>query len=326
MTKYDDQHIRDALDVCLSGVDALPSMRADILRAAKGEKKVKRKMNLGLVLALVLILLTTTVAVAAELGLFGQIGQREDADARLPVLENVSAVMDKDFYIGTDVTLTVNQAYYDGSRVFISYTLEGDYQGMGLEVHDGMQIGDTYIDIIGGDFYDTEDGQQIGWKECEVPAELAADEVTFSIGTFTTGDVRETTVWHDFTVKKATGSTQLTGSAKNDVWSATATLTASAIDVKGEILLECPKAWSDIWSTWENPEKIDYIHDWHFYVNGVRVEGYNLDGGIRVLDDGKLSCGICYKLDGLSADMMLVPVYVHAGENLDEAIHLTVAE
>ena len=326
MTDQEKRNIKAALDDCLSGVDALPSLRADILRAAKGEKKMKRTMSKGLVLALVLMLMMGTVAVAAELGLFGLLGQREDADARMPGLESVSTVLDKDFYIGTDVTLTVNQAYYDGSRVFISYTMEGDYQGMGLAVHDGMHIGDTYIDIIGGDFYDTEDGQQIGWKECEVPAELAADEVTFSIGTFTGGDVKATTEWHAFTVKKSSVNVQLTGSAKTAEWSATATMTASAIDVKGEVLLECPKTWSDVWSTWENPENVDPIQDWVFYVNGEKVEGYNLDGGIRVLGDGKLSCGVCYKLDSVIEEMKLVPVYFKAGEKLDEAIVLTVAK
>ena len=326
-TDVSDQAIRLALDTCLSGAEALPSRRAEILRAAKGEMKVKKRLNIGVVFAIVLMVtMMGSVAVAAGLGLFGQLAQQNEADARLNGLENVSTVMDKDFSIGADVTLTVNQAYYDGDRVFITYTLEGDYQGMGLEVHDGMQIGDEYIDIIGGNFYDTEDGQQIGWKECEVPAELAADEVTFSIGTFIVGNVKESTAWHAFTVKKSTASAQLTGSAKTDVWTATATLTASAIDVKGEIIQDCPKAWSDLWSTWENPEKIDYIHDWKLYVDGVKVEGYNLDGGVNILAEGQLRYTICYKLDDLSVDMKLVPVYVHAGEKPDEAIVLTIAK
>ncbi len=326
MTNRDNEKIREALSSCLSGVDALPSQRADILRAAKGEVKVKRKMNMGLILALILVLLTTTVAVAAELGLFGQIGQQENTDARLLGLEMVSTVVDKDFYIGSDVTLTVNQAYYDGSRIFISYTLEGDYQGTGVDIHDGMQIGDAYIDIIGGDAYDTEDGQRIGWKECEVPAELAADEVTFSIGSFIVGRMKETTAWYSFSLKKSTADVLLNGSMENDGWTANATLTASAIDVKGEIVIDCPKAWTDIWSTWENPDKLDYIHEWRLYVNGVKTEGHNLDGGIRVVAEGKLSCGICYKLDAVSADMKLVPVYVKAGERMEEAIVLTPAK
>ena len=326
MTNRDNEKIREALSSCLSGVDALPSQRADILRAAKGEMKVKRKLNLGLVFAIVTVMMMGSVAVAAGLGLFGTIGQQENSDARLPGLELVSTVVDKDFYIGSDVTLTVNQAYYDGERVFISYTVEGDYQGAGLEIHDGMQIGEEYIDIIGGEFYDTEDGQRIGWKECEVPAELAADEVTFSIGTFTLGNVKETTVWHDFTVKKSTASALLTGSVKAAEWSAEATITASAVDVKGEVSVHCPKSWSDIWSTWENPDKIDYIADWCFYVDGVKVEGHNLNGGIRVVGDGQLVYYVGYKLDAITADMQLVPVYRYGGEKVEEAIILTVAK
>lgn len=96
--------------------------------------------------------------------------------------------------------------------------------------------------------------------------------------------------------------------------------------MKGEIAVEGPKAWTDIWSTWENPDKIDYIHEWRLYVNEVKTEGHNLEGGIRVVEDGKLSFGICYKLDEVSADMKLVPVYAQSGEHMEEAIVLTPAK
>ena len=97
MTEQDNRKIREALSSCLSGVDALPSMRSEILRAAKGEQKVKRKLNMGLVLALILVLMTTSVAVAAELGLFGQIGQNDNADVRLPALDAASTPVEKGF-------------------------------------------------------------------------------------------------------------------------------------------------------------------------------------------------------------------------------------
>ena len=45
MTEQESRRIKAALDDCLSGVYALPSMRADILRAAKGEMKVKKKLK-----------------------------------------------------------------------------------------------------------------------------------------------------------------------------------------------------------------------------------------------------------------------------------------
>ena len=324
MNRYDNQHLKEALDACLSGVDALPSMRADILRAAKGEQKVKRKMNMGLILALILVLMTTSVAVAEALGLFGQIGQQQHSDARLPGLENVSTTLEKAFDVGGGVTVTVHQAYYDGSRVFISYSVAGphdvletgagdpgivnyDWEEPGVifgeqwfvegpngqalaswldgseprwakrtvvTVHDGLQIGEEYLDIIGGEYYWLEDGTLMSWKECEVPAELAADEVTFSIGVFGgkttyyqtaaalyTALERGKTTWYDFIVKKSEAGAALTGTTQTADWTASANLTASAIDVKGEIILECPEVWSDLWQTWENPDKVDYIHD-----------------------------------------------------------------
>ncbi len=388
MTEQDNRKIREALSSCLSGVDALPSMRSDILRAAKGEQKVKRKMNMGLILALILALMTTSVAVAAELGLFGQLGQNKHADSRLPGLESVSTVMDKVFTVDNGVTVTVNQAYYDGSRIFISYKVEGPYDmletGTGkpdlvnydqkydgvtfadmwyvegpngqalmswldgseprwakttsVNVHDGLQIGETYLDIIGGEFYYLEDGTMMSWKECEVPTELAADEVTFSIGVFTTGSAyyqtaealytfgvdRGATTWHDFTVKKAEPGVALTGTAHNADWTATAELVASAIDVKGTVTLQCPESWVTALDSWENSDKVDYIQYWALYVDGKPVDGYNLDACIYGKEP--LTFGICYKLDALPEDMKLVPEYRYTGAKPDEAIILTVVK
>lgn len=132
MTEQENRKIREALTSCLSGVDALPSMRADILRAAKGEKKVKRSLSKGLVLALILVLMMTTVAVAAELGLFGRIGQKENADIRLPALDAASTPVGKVFTTPEGVTVTIDQAYYDGRRVFVSYTVAGPTQTVRL--------------------------------------------------------------------------------------------------------------------------------------------------------------------------------------------------
>ena len=387
MTEQDMQKIRAAIADCLSGLDTLPSQRAEILRAAKGETKMKRKMHLGLILALILALLTTGIAVAEALGLFGQLSQQQHADARLPGLESVSTLMDKAFDAGGGVTVTVHQAYYDGSRVFISYAMSGPHDvletGTGdpgivhydreesgvifreqyfvdgpngklmmdwldgseprwatrtiVNVHDGLQVGETYLDIIGGEYYFLEDGTMMSWKECEVPAELAADEVTFSIGVFTnktahyqTGEAlytayleRGNTIWHDFTVQKTESGAALAGTAQTSEWSAEAYLTASAIDVKGEVILTPPESMLRVWTDWQNAQDVDYIGDWVFYVDGVEAEGHNLSGGVNVLEDGRICYTICYKLDGLTGDMKLVPYYADSREHLDEAIVLT---
>lgn len=156
MTPSDKRKIKDAMDACLTGVDALPSRRADILRAAKGETKMKRKMNLGLIFALILVLFTTSVAVAAELGLFGFLAQQEDADTRLPGLDAAATPVALTYTTSGGVTVTVQQSYYDGARVFISYTVEGAYDQReygegdpGVEQYDMEFPGEKYGESFG---------------------------------------------------------------------------------------------------------------------------------------------------------------------------------
>jgi len=206
-----------------------------------------------------------------------------------------------------------------------------------VNVHDGLQIGEEYLDIIGGEFYWLEDGTLMSWKECEVPADLAADEVTFSIGVFTnkttryqTADTlytayleRGKTTWHDFTVKKNELATALTGTAKTADWTATANLTASAIDVKGDIAVQCPESWVEYWRTWVAPKDVDCITEWLLYVDGQKAADWVVEG-VAPSCDTQLIFSIGCKLDAITPDMKLVPVYRYSGEKPDEAIHLTI--
>lgn len=392
MKDVTNEAVRAAIDDCLSGTAALPSVRADVLNRMRGEVRVKKKFSAGVVLAIVLTVLMMSAALAAGLGLFGRIGERENADARLPGLERVSGNVGLSFETAGGVIATIDQAYYDGTRVFISYTKSGPFdqlemgegrpEGLGecdwelpgevygeyffsesvhhatmaahldgsaprwatqryVNVHDGLRSGEVELEIIGGETYLTEDGTLVGWKECIVPEEAAADELVVALGTFTSvttfcqdatglyvynGD-REPAVWHEFTVKKdVTSGTKLAGSAEGEGWTAEATLTASAIDVKGEIVVKCPQSWVEIQRTWENPDGVDYVREWKLCVGGVMVQGHNLDGSIDPRVDGQLTYTICYQLDALVEDMQLVPVYSRSGEHMDEAIALRVAE
>lgn len=390
MKELTNEAVRAAIDDCLSGASALPSVRAEVLNQVRGEVKVKKKFSVSVIFALLLTLLMAGAAVAAGLGLFGQIGEKLGTDARLPGLDAVSEPVGLSFTTEEGVTVTIDQAYYDGTRVFISYTKTGPFDVLSLgegkpdwlgecdwelpgeiygeyffsesasyptmkahldgstprwakttyvNVHDGMQSGETELEIIGGDTYLTEDGTLVGWKECVVPEEIAADELTVAIGTFTStttyyqdetglylyhGD-RDPAVWHPFMVKKdATGGRKLTGGASGTEWTAEAAMNASAIDLKGEIVLRCPQSWVEIERTWENPEGIDYIGDWRVYIGGELMErGVEwISSGV----DGQLTFGVCCKLDDASQEMKLVPVYSRSGEHMDEAIVLSIAE
>lgn len=76
----DAEKIRRALDVCLSGVDELPSQRAEILRRARGEQIVKKKISIGMVLVFVMLALVVgATAVSVSQGMLnGQDGRETD--------------------------------------------------------------------------------------------------------------------------------------------------------------------------------------------------------------------------------------------------------
>lgn len=392
MNGVSNEAIRDAISDCLSGAQVLPSVRTAVLNEIKGEHKImKKKFSAGVVFAMLMTILMASAALAAGLGLFGQLGESGEGDARLSGLERVAESVGATFTTADGVTITVDQAYYDGSRVFISYTKSGPFdvvtmgegvpEGLGecdwprpgekfgesfgfhspsfqqiaahmnaggarwarrayVNVHDGLRSGETDLEIIGGDTYLTADGTMIGWKECVVPEEIAADELTVSLGVFASsttycqdetglyeyyGD-RAPATWYAFTVKKdATAGAQLTGAGSGKGWTAEARLTASPFDLKGEIVLRCPQDWVEIERTWENPQGIDHIREWKLSVNGVLVDGWIIEGtDPRV--DGQLTYQVLCRMDGAAQDLALVPVYSESGACADEAIRLTPVE
>ena len=122
-----DKDIRRAMDARLSGLTACEERRADIRRriAREGEKPMKRKMTAGMAIALALML-ACAAALAAGLGLFGQLGERENTDSRLSALDGVAAQVNQTTVTEDGVTAVIRQAYYDGSRLFVSYELSGE--------------------------------------------------------------------------------------------------------------------------------------------------------------------------------------------------------
>lgn len=63
-SRKDRDHVRAAIDDCLSGVDQMPSLRLDIIRKARGEVKVKKKLSVGFVLVMILVLVTVAALAA----------------------------------------------------------------------------------------------------------------------------------------------------------------------------------------------------------------------------------------------------------------------
>ena len=214
---------------------------------------------------------------------------------------------------------------------------KGQHWGTSFEasLHDGLFLEDgTYLDIIGGDNLIQEDGSVIGWKECEIPANRIANELTFKAVLFR-GKV---TMFQDgttyksfyergentdvfFTLQQNERSTCLKGAASTDIYQVVAEFASGRIDTKGSIRLVCPADWVKIWETWENEQNLDIITDWKLYQNGLPVDGNGTEG-IAVADHQTLEFTVMFnRLDNLE-DLMLIPVYSKSGEHLDEAIRI----
>lgn len=283
------------------------------------------------------------------------------------------------------VTVTVHQSYYDGARVFISYTVASAYEqrtfGEGdpgvekydmefpgekygetfgdwgeegkqmaawldgsaprwakitrVNVHDNLAVGDDTLNIIGSGEYIDEQGRMVCWKECEVPEEIAADELTVAIGIYTaqttyyqTADGLymatshpDETAWPTFTVKKDTSAVSVHAQQQTDTWTAEADITVSAIEMSGTIrMTSCPDGWKAYFTFDEAAAKdTDVITDWLLYEDGVPTEEWNLNGGVG---GDPLTYYICYRISGEAKELKIVPVYRHAGEKLEEAIVL----
>ncbi len=392
-----EKDLQQAIDRRLSGLTASDARKMRIreeVKQRREDKPVKKKLTLITAVAIA-VMMMASVAVAAGLGLFGELAGISH-DERMPYLDAASTYINQSFQLTEDTwppaMLTVNQAYYDGARVFISYTITGPvsksriYEGKPeqddwddidentifaeewssddpevqamfkaldgtaprwgrdahIGVHDGLQLKDgTYLDIIGGSEF-REGDTIIGWKECIVPAEAAADVLTVQIGSYMADTIyyqegrtaytkrltglRDTTVWHSFTVKKdAANSVALTGSVDAGEWSAAADMTLSAVDIRGEVTVKAPESWSKYWWNSEG-EAPDMIEDWLVYVDGVPVEGYNLQGGNGPGEEGELVFYICYQHVDPSAEIKLIPRFWNSGDKPEWAIVLKVAE
>ena len=181
MILVDEKKLGNALKACLSDSEFPLERRQAVLRAIRKEEKVvKKKISAALVFAIVLTLVVGGAALAANLGVFGQSvndQQNEQSVGRLEKLENASATYNdtqaaqapeqtateapKTVYdelmaslYNRRFNLTLNQAYFDGYKLYYSYTLTSDCK-TGFITGDGMPTGFEKWD-------DTQEGKFVG--------------------------------------------------------------------------------------------------------------------------------------------------------------------
>ena len=127
MTLREEQEkVQKAVQNSLSYVREDPWLTRRVLAHAKGEESSVRKISVSMLIAIALVLLTVTGALAA-LGLFGQLSQEPRGDKRLSAVDKAAENIDREWTTSDGITVRIEQAYYEGSRVFIAYRMRGEW-------------------------------------------------------------------------------------------------------------------------------------------------------------------------------------------------------
>ena len=179
MNLVDENKLGNALKACLSDSEFPPECRQVVLRAVRKEEKVvKRKFSAVPVFVLVLTLIVGGAALAANLGVFGRSVNNEENEqsvGRLEKLEDASQIYNDTQAVQAPESaateppqtvydelmaglysrrfnLTLNQAYFDGYKLYYSYTLTGDNK-IGLITGEGMPTGfDEWMSVEAGNY------------------------------------------------------------------------------------------------------------------------------------------------------------------------------
>ena len=270
----------------------------------------------ALVLLFSLLVFTVSVAAASESGLFSRMIGTDCDDERLAKLDEAADTVSVSETTGS-VTVEVSQAYYEGNRIFISYSVDGP-----AEILDGLELADgSYADIIAGGENGPEYNRVIGWRECIVPEDELADTQTFCLA-YRTPDSNEKKLL-SFTVKQHAYEQYLQGASQAGDYQAMAILYMGKVDLKGMVRIISPEQAAS-WIAWQEGTEetgTDVIACWNLYQNGEPVS-VDLSGESAVDGTEEVVFAVMFPcVDDLSG-LTLVPEYSEAGEEPEEAIAL----
>lgn len=277
------------------------------------------KKAMAFILAVIWAMVSFPAALASEGGLFGKMIETEYADERLSRLDEIAETVSVSQNEG-GITVEVSQAYYEGNRVYVSYTASAP-----IEEQDGLELEDgSYADIIAGGSVQQEDGSIIGWKECIVPEDELANTQTFCLVYRIAGSEEKRML--KFTLKQNAYDQYLQGDSPAAAYQARTILYMGKIDLKGIVVITSPEQAAS-WIAWQEGKEstgTDVIACWNLYQNGELVSA-DLFGESAVNGTDEVVFSVMYPyIDDLSG-LTLVPEYSEAGEKMDEAIRLETA-
>jgi len=306
-----------AMDDCFMRLDERPSQKTRILRRIEGEVNVKRKRSYGAVLAVALVLALCGGAVAAQLGIFGQFGTVSEWNGeRLAHLDEAANIVGETVASPEGFTLTLEQVYCDGGRLYYSYSLTGE----GASLGDGAELQDGTVLTI-WDRGDETDKQGVtrGYQEVELPEAAKPGEALSVVLTVIIPDGdRYRFVDVPFTVELAQREVR-TGGAAFAEYTAAAQLYITDVEIYGEVDVIGQTAWRDLYMNRADTDDVDYVVDYQLIADGTVL--YNKDYAYGEANNG-YGIPVRYDLPAGCERLVLRPVRYLSGECADEDIVL----
>lgn len=316
------RQICTALDDCFAQMDKRPSQKSQIMNRAFMEDRGRRRAPAALVLAVVLLMALSGGAVAAKLGIFSQfIGgeSKEWNGQRLERLDEAAQTVGETVHSPEGFSLTLEQAYCDGDRLYFAYTLasetEGYMLGDGASLEDGTSMtiwdrNDTSLDSC----------TTSGFQEVELPhSAQTSDALTIVLTVFcpnADGTHRYANV--PFTVTLAERDA-LMGSASFAEYSAEAALYVTDVEIYGEVDVFGQAAWGKLYMNRADTNTEDYVVDYRLIADDKVL--YNKDYTYGEAEGG-YGIPVRFDLPESYESLALRPVRYLSGETEAEDIPL----
>jgi len=178
----DENRVKNLIAQSLSDACFPDARKQQVLDAVQGGKTVKKKMSLALVCAVVMTMLFAGAALAAVLGVFGRMNASPYDAQKLSKLDQAASVLDVTVPLEAPISetaapvqtdydtilsrqqertfeLTLSQTYYDGKKLYYSYTLktngaqswQGEGMPTGIEEWLMEEAGKRYRDVWAND-------------------------------------------------------------------------------------------------------------------------------------------------------------------------------
>lgn len=180
-----ERSIKQSVQQSLSGIAFADARKQQVLTQIKGEKPMKKKLSIALVCVVLILTLLMGTALTAVLGVFGRMNASPYDAQKLAHLDEAAQVMDVTVPLEAPISqatapalttydeillrqqerrfeLTLNQTYYDGRKLYYSYTLKTNgaqrWQGEGIPTgvtewlmeEPGKRYGDVWSNDIPG--------------------------------------------------------------------------------------------------------------------------------------------------------------------------------